>query len=128
VAGAVEVLKGIGEYAGRRGLRVSLDEGRGAIVVEHAEYPVKIVIEPAGSGVYLIELRAGEDIGEAVESLLQDNVDPRAELESAIETLLEVVDYAVRRLSDAGYGVEKRTREAILDVYDAIESFLEEEE
>ncbi len=121
------VLRGIAEYAGRFGLRISLDEEKGVLVIEHGEHPIRIVVEP-GDGVYRVRLEAGEGLAGHVEEMLGEDIDPRAELEEALETLVQVVDYAVRKLEEAGFRVEKSTREAILDVYDAIESFLEEEE
>jgi len=121
------VLKGIAEYAAGKGLKPSLDEENLVLVIEHGEYPLRIVIEPRGEA-YVVELLAGDEIDEAVEDLLEDEVDPRAELEDVIETMLTVVDYAVKKLGSAGVRVDKKTRDAILDVYDAIESFVEEEE
>ncbi len=122
-----KALRSIAEYAGRYGLKPSLDEEKGIVVIEHSEYPLRVVVEPRG-GVYAVELLVGEEIDESVEELLGEDVDPREELEDVIETMIQVVDYAVRKLEEAGQKVERLTREAILDIYDAIESFVEEEE
>ena len=119
-------LEAIAKYAAGRGLRPSLDEEKLVLIVEHDEYPLRIVIEPKGEG-YVVELLAGDEIDEAVEDLLEEEIDPRAELEDVVETMLGVVDYAVKRLQEAGVRVDKKTRDAILDIYDAIESFVEEE-
>ena len=126
VAAPVEVLRGIGEYAGRYGLRVTIDEEKGVVVIEHGEYPVRIVVEPGGPG-YRVHLEVSGNLREVVGDLLEEEVDPRAELEDALETLIGVVDYAVRKLEEAGIRVSRETRAGILDVYDAIESYLEEE-
>ncbi len=127
MAEAAKTLRVIAEYAGKRGLRVTVDEEKGTLIIEHGEYPLRIVVEPSGDG-YVVELRSGDNMESVVEELLGEEVDPREELEGALESLVEVVDYAVRKLEEAGFQVSKKTREAILDVYDAIESFLEEEE
>ncbi len=125
MAAREEVLKSIAEYAARYGLKPEQKEG--VLVILHSEYPVKIVVEPSGDA-YVVELRVGEEIGESIEGLLEENVDPRAELEDIIETMVRVVDYATRKLEAAGYRVKRSTRDAILDLYDALESYLEEEE
>ncbi|MCE4629852.1 MAG: hypothetical protein F7C82_06200 [Desulfurococcales archaeon] len=72
-------------------------------------------------------MRVGDELEESISELLEDNVDPRSELEDVIETMVMVVDYSVRKLKEEGFKVERDTRNAILDVYDALESFLEEE-
>ena len=123
----VDVLKPIAEYAGRFGLKPELDSERRTLTIYNTDYPLSIIIKPALQG-YVVELRVGDDIDEAIEELLGEDVDPRTELEDVLETMIQVVDYAVRKLREAGYTVDRRTREAILDVYDALESFLEEEE
>lgn len=126
MAAPVEVLRGIGEYAGRYGLRVTVDEEKGIVIIEHGEYPVRVIVEPGGPG-YRVHLEVSGDLREVVGDLLEEEVDPRAELEDALETLIGVIDYAVRKLEEAGIKVARDTRNAILDVYDAIESYLEEE-
>ena len=123
-----DALKSISEYAARYGLKPSIDLDKGVLVILHGEYPIKIIVEPRDEGVYAVELRVGEGIDESIEELLDAEVDPRAELEDVVEVLVQVVDYAVRKLEEAGFRVRRQTREAILDVYDALESFLEEEE
>ncbi|MCE4600851.1 MAG: hypothetical protein F7C38_04720 [Desulfurococcales archaeon] len=123
-----DALKSISEYAARYGLKPSVDLDNGVLVILHGEYPIRIIVEPRGEGVYAVELKVGEGIDESIEELLDAEVDPRAELEDVVEVLVQVVDYAVRKLEEAGFKVRRLTREAILDVYDALESFLEEEE
>ncbi len=122
-----ETLKSIAEYAARYGLKPEADFDKGTLIIHHSEYPLDIVVSRGDDG-YIVELKVGEEIDEAIEDLLGEDVDPRAELEDVIETMVQVVDYAVKKLEEAGYNVRKMTREAILDVYDALESFLEEEE
>lgn len=118
-------LKHIAEYAARYGLKPLEEEEK--LVIKHEEYPLEIVIEPRGDG-YIVQLRVREDLEDSISELLEEDVDPRSELEDVIETLVTVVDYAVRKLREEGFKVERDTRNAILDVYDALESFLEEEE
>jgi len=119
-------IKAIAEYAARFGLKPEVDEESGRVVIKHQEYPLEIVVEPSDEG-YRVEMRAGDELEESISELLEDNVDPRSELEDVIETMVMVVDYSVRKLKEEGFKVERDTRNAILDVYDALESFLEEE-
>ena len=121
-----EALKSIAAAGGARGLKTEIDEEKGRVRVYSDECPLEIVIEPAGQG-YRIELRVGQDIRECIEQMLENEVDPRDEIENIIETLIGVVDFATRKLESLGVSVEKKTRQGILDAYDAIESFLEEE-
>ncbi len=121
---AVDTLRSIAESAGRKGLKPTLEEGK--LVIVHPEYPLMIVIE-GGDSKFVVELRVGESIEDNIEELLAEEIDPRAELEDALDLMLSVIDYAVKKLQAAGFEVEKKTREAVLDMYDALESFLEEE-
>ncbi len=120
-----EALKAIAESSGRKGLKVELKGS--SVIIDHPEYPLEIVVSQEAPGEFVVELRVKEGLEETIEEMLDDEIDPRAELEDALDQLLAVVDYAVRKLETMGYHVNKKTREAILDVYDAIESFLEEE-
>jgi len=120
-----EALKAIAESSGRKGLKVELKGS--SVIIDHPEYPLEIVVSQEAPGEFVVELRVKEGLEETIEEMLDDEIDPRAELEDALDQLLSVVDYAVRKLETMGYHVNKKTREAILDVYDAIESFLEEE-
>lgn len=119
------VLESIAEYAARFGLKPELKDGR--LVVRHTEYPLWVTVEPEGPG-YMVRLEAGGELEESISELLDEDVDARSELEDVVEVMVRVVDYAVRRLREKGFRVERNTRDAILDVYDALESFLEEEE
>ncbi|MCE4618551.1 MAG: hypothetical protein F7C37_03825 [Desulfurococcales archaeon] len=126
MASSSKSIKAIAEYAARFGLKPEVDEESGRVVIKHQEYPLEIVVEPSGEG-YRVEMRVGDELEESISELLEDNVDPRSELEDVIETMVMVVDYSVRKLKEEGFKVERDTRNAILDVYDALESFLEEE-
>ncbi len=121
------VLKAVAEIGGSRGFEVSYDEAEGRVVVKSRECPVELIVEPLDSG-YRVELRAMEGLRDCIEDLLDEDIDPRDELENIVESLVSIADFAVRRLEGLGYTVRKSTRQGILDVYDAIESFLEEEE
>lgn len=126
MASSSKSIKAIAEYAARFGLKPEVDEESGRVVIKHQEYPLEIIVEPSGEG-YRVEMRVGDELEESISELLEDNVDPRSELEDVIETMVMVVDYSVRKLKEEGFRVERDTRNAILDVYDALESFLEEE-
>lgn len=126
MASSSKSIKAIAEYAARFGLKPEVDEESGRVVIKHQEYPLEIVVEPSGEG-YRVEMRVGDELEESISELLEDNVDPRSELEDVIETMVMVVDYSVKKLKEEGFKVERDTRNAILDVYDALESFLEEE-
>ncbi|NOZ30349.1 MAG: hypothetical protein GXO68_00120 [Crenarchaeota archaeon] len=126
MASSSKSIKAIAEYAARFGLKPEVDEESGRVVIKHQEYPLEIIVEPSGEG-YRVEMRVGDELEESISELLEDNVDPRSELEDVIETMVMVVDYSVRKLKEEGFKVERDTRNAILDVYDALESFLEEE-
>ena len=121
------VLKAIAEAGGSRGFEVSVDESAGRVVVKSKECPVELIVEPLDGG-YRVELKAMEGLRDCIEDLLGEDIDPRNELENIVESLISVADFAVRRLEGLGYAVKKETRQGILDVYDALESFLEEEE
>ncbi len=122
-----EALRAIAETGASKGLEVKLDEENERLVLSSKECPISVVVEPSNEG-FKVELSVGSNLRECVEELLAEDVDPRDELESLVETLVSVVDYAVRKLSQLGVSVKRKTRQGILDVYDTLESFLEEEE
>ncbi|MCE4627990.1 MAG: hypothetical protein F7C34_02430 [Desulfurococcales archaeon] len=121
-----DAVRAIAQAGGARGFEVSVDEAQGRVVIRSRECPVELVVEPVDGG-YRVELRVGEGLRECIEEMLNEGTDPRNELENILESLISVADFAVRRLENLGYEVKKSTRQGILDVYDAIESFLEEE-
>ncbi len=110
--------------ASRYGL--STEESDGSLVIKHPEAPLIVEIK-AGEGRAIVELKVGDDIDEYVETLLGEDEDPREALEEALEEMVRIVDAAVSRLTREGFKVERKTREGILDVYDALEARLEEE-
>ncbi len=118
----IEVLKNIAEASGRKGLKTELKDN--TLIVSHPEYPLMLVITGNDSS-FTVEIKVGEGLEENIEELLGDEIDPRAELEDALDQLLGIADYAVRKLELAGFKVKRRTREGVLDLYDALESFLE---
>ncbi len=118
---AVEDIKAV---ASRYGLTV--EEANGALTIRHPEAPLVVEIRTE-EGKAVVELKVGDEIDEYVETLLGEDEDPREALEEALEEMVRIVDAAVSRLTREGFKVERRTREGILDVYDALEARLEEE-
>lgn len=119
-----KVAEDIKAVASRYGLEA--EESGEFIRIKHPEAPLIVEIKVEG-GKAVVELKVGDDIDEYVENLLGEDEDPREALEEALEEMVRLVDTAVSRLSREGFKVERRTREGILDVYDAIEARLEEE-
>ncbi len=117
-----EVLESIAKNSSKKGLKASISDE--TLTVDHPEYPVKLVIYREGEK-FVVELKAEDGLEENIEELLNDEIDPRAELEDALDLLLSAADYAVKKLELAGFKVVRKTREGVLDVYDALESFLE---
>ncbi|MCE4625418.1 MAG: hypothetical protein F7C35_06095 [Desulfurococcales archaeon] len=123
----VRVLRSIAEAGGRKGFEVEVDEGSKRVVVRSKECPISVLVAPSNSG-FKVELRVEEGLRDCIEDLLEEDVDPRNELENIVEELISIVDLAAKKLAGIGIEVERSTREAVLDVYDTLESFLEEEE
>jgi len=119
---AVEDIKAV---ASRYGLAV--EEADGTLTVRHPEAPLAVEIKAEGEKA-IVELKVGDEIDEYVDMLLGEDEDPREALEEALEEMVRIVDAAVSRLTREGFKVERKTREGILDVYDALEARLEEEE
>jgi histone H3/H4 len=124
IVSAVEkALRDIAEVARTRGLQA---EGSGErLVVKHTTLPLEVVVERAGDE-FKVELRAGKDLGEAIDEALSQGEDPREEVEEALDELVRIVDYAVQRLAREGIKARRETRQGIMDVYEALEERLEE--
>ena len=118
-----DVIKRIADAASRRGAKVRVS-GAGVEVYVDDE-PVYVVVEEAGGG-YSIVLKVAGDIGEKVDEILGENGDPREVLEEALDNMIALVDDLEKLLKSMGYSVRRSTREAILDLYDAIEARVEE--
>lgn len=118
-----DVVEEISKAASRRG---ATTRSRGEIIeIVLPDEPVYIEVRP-GDGVAVVELKIGDGLQERVDEYLDHGEDPREALEEALETLVSIVDEVDRILRLHGFKVERRTRDAILDVYDALESRLEE--
>jgi len=120
-----DALKSIAEVAESRGLEVELDENKLVLTINHKDIPLTAVFEPVGDG-FRVAIRAGDGLRERIDELLDEGYDPREAVEEALDTLIEVVDRGIVLLEGSGVGVKRDTRGGILDVYDAIESFVEE--
>lgn len=119
-----KALNDIISIAERYGLRPQPQEG--GVVIRHYEAPLEVVVEVSG-GKALVELRAGRELNDYIDGVLGEDEDPRDSLEKALEEMLRIVDAAADRLAREGVEVKRQTREAVLDVYDALEERLEEE-
>ncbi len=118
-----DVIKRIADAASRRGAKVRVSDSGIEVYVD--EEPVYIVVEEAGGG-YTIVLKVASDIGDRVDEILGENGDPREVLEEALDNMIALVDDLEKLLKSMGYSVKRSTREAILDLYDAIEARVEE--
>lgn len=118
-----DVIKRIADTASRRGAKVRVGDSGVEVYVD--DEPVYIVVEEAGGG-YTIVLKVSGDIGERVDEILGENGDPREILEEALDNMIALVDDLEKLLKSMGYSVRRSTREAILDLYDAIEARVEE--
>ncbi|MEB3778719.1 MAG: hypothetical protein GSR85_00590 [Desulfurococcales archaeon] len=123
--GVVEVLRDIARIAEGRGLEARVDEDRRVLTVSHPDVPVSAVFEPS-DGEFRVVIRAGDELRERIDELLDEDVDPREVVEEALDTVIAVVDRGITMLERQGVRVRRDTRGGILDVYDAIESFVEE--
>ena len=118
-----KALDDIRSIAERYGLKPQ--PGSDGVIIRHYEAPLEVVVRVSG-GEAVVELRAASGLGEFIDGLLGENEDPRDTLEKALEEMLRIVDVAVDRLAREGVAVKRQTREAVLDVYDALEERLEE--
>ena len=118
-----KALDDIRSIAERYGLKPQ--PGGDEVIIRHYEAPLEVVVKISG-GEAVVELRAASGLGEFIDGLLGENEDPRDTLEKALEEMLRIVDVAVDRLAREGVEVKRQTREAVLDVYDALEERLEE--
>ena len=113
----------LSKAGGRRGAISRLDNGK--LIVEVGGEPLYIVAEPLGDSIRL-SLRVKGDLDERIDEALDEEVDPREVLEESLSLFLDIIDEFEKILSNRGFKVIRDTREAILDVYDALESRLEE--
>ena len=119
-------LRSIAELGGSKGFKTVLDEDKRTLRIYSIECPLEVVVEPSNGG-FRVEFKVGENLTECIENLLEAELDPRDEIENIMESLISIVDYAVKKLASTGVKVERSTRQGVLDAYDAIESFLEED-
>ncbi len=118
-----DIVKKIADVASRRGAKVRVSDAGIEIYVD--DEPLYVLVEESEGG-YTIILKVSGDIGEKIDEILGENGDPREMLEEALDNMVAVVDDVEKLLKSLGYNVRRSTREAILDVYDAIESRVEE--
>lgn len=111
--------------AARYGALVEAGEG-GSLILRHAEAPLYVEVRVEG-GKATVELKVGPELNDYIESVIDEGGDPRGLIDDVVGEMLRLVDAAATRLAAEGLMVERRTREAILDVYDALEARLEEE-
>ncbi|GAB6148274.1 hypothetical protein JCM10135_08160 [Stetteria hydrogenophila] len=118
---AVEEVKSV---AVRYGLKVETPGE--VLIIKHPEAPITVELR-VEEGRAVAELKVGSEIGEYIDSLLDEGEDPREAVEEAMEEMIRIIDFAASRLEREGIKVERKTREGILDAYDALEARLEEE-
>ncbi len=118
-----DIVEEISKAASRRGATAKSRDGVIEVIVP--DEPVYIEIYPAREAV-VVEMKVGNGLKERVDEYLDHGEDPREALEEVLETLVSIVDEVDRILRLHGFKVERKTREAILDVYDELESRLEE--
>jgi len=118
-----DTVKKIADAASRRGAKVRISDAGVEIYVD--DEPLYVLVEESEGG-YTLILKVSDDIGEKVDEMLGENGDPREMLEEALDNMVAVVDDVEKLLKSLGYNVRRSTSKAILDVYDAIESRVEE--
>ncbi|MEB3780649.1 MAG: hypothetical protein GSR85_10565 [Desulfurococcales archaeon] len=118
-----ELVEELSKVVARRG--GTLQVKGNTLEIRSVGEPLYLTLYPSNGNV-VIELKVEESIDERIDELLGEDEDPREHLEEVLETLVSMVDELERILRINGYSVIRRTREAILDVYDAIEEKLEE--
>ncbi len=118
-----DVVEEISKTVSRRGATTKSKNGVLEIIVP--DEPIYIEVYPTGDTI-VVEMKVGEGLRERVDEYLDHGEDPREALEEVLETLVSIVDEIDRILRLHGFKVERKTREAILDVYDELESRVEE--
>lgn len=117
---AVEDVKSLAEARGFK-----IEEGEGRIKIVHDRAPIAIEVSISGERA-VVELKVEKGLEEYIDEVLGEDEDPREALEESLDDMVRLVDLIVSRLEREGLNVRRLTREAILDVYDALESRLEE--
>ncbi len=118
------IIEELSKSVARRGGK--LEAGDSMVTILLPGEPVYIEIRPLEQG-FTVELKLGDNLEDRVDEYLEEGEDPREALEEVLETAVAIIDEVERILRMHGLRVTRRTREAVLDFYDALESRLEEE-
>lgn len=111
--------------AHRRGYKVSVVDDLLEVSSPHS--PLKVIVSRDGEG-YVVALKTANNLQGIIEDIASESDDPRSEVESLLDEALLIVESLVRIIREKGFKVRRITRDAILDVYDALESLSGEEQ
>ena len=112
----------VSEEASRRGYEIGIEGDK--LILKSAGSPLRVVVAKSGD-TYLVRLETSEDLGSRIEEIVSESDDPKGEVESLLDEALVIVELLVKSINGKGLKVRRLTRDAILDVYDTLESIME---
>ena len=89
------------------------------------ELPISVFVEAGSGDAVRIRIEVGSGLEERIAELAEEVEDVRGVVEEVLETAIAIVDYAAREAQKMGFKAVRETRQAVLDVYDALESIEE---
>ncbi len=123
MSGGFEAVAGdVAREAERRGFKVRVEGDR--VVIEAEELPLGVEVSRAGDTV-VVRLFTGGDMEESIRDYADEVENVRESVEEVLDSAVAMVDYAVRAAERAGFKVKRDTRNAIFDVYEALDSYEE---
>ena len=120
-------LEDVAREAEKRGLKVELRES--VLKAVNPDLPIGVEVKVGGNTAE-IKLIAKDNLEEDIREYAEEEElsDVREAVEEILETAIAVVDYAVKAAERSGFKVVRKTRQTILDVYEAIDSYEESRE